>query len=88
MSSMVTAIREIEQALGDGVKRPTASEAVNMAAARKSIVADQDIAAGERFSEQNLTVKRPGTGISPMRWDDVLGRVAPRSFRRDELIEL
>ena len=86
--AMVLAIRNIEKALGDGVKRPTASEAKNVSVARKSLVAAQPIRAGEIFSTANLTVKRPGTGVSPARWDEVIGRRAPRDFAADELIEL
>lgn len=86
---MVRAIRNIEQAVaGDGIKRPSPSEAKNRAIARKSIVAARDIVAGEAFSADNLTAKRPGTGISPMRWDEVVGRTAHRAFAADELIEL
>ena len=70
-AEMVSAIRNIEQALGDGVKRPSASEARNMPVARKSVVAATAIGAGEVFSDSNLTVKRPGTGLSPMRWDEI-----------------
>jgi N,N'-diacetyllegionaminate synthase len=88
LKAMVSAIRNVEQALGDGIKRPSASEAKNKPIARKSLVASQPIRAGEAFSEKNLTVKRPGTGLSPMRWDEVLGRKAPRDFASDELIEL
>jgi N,N'-diacetyllegionaminate synthase len=86
--AMVGAIRNIEQALGDGIKRPGASEVKNKPIARKSLVAARAIRAGEIFSEANITAKRPGTGLSPMRWDDVLGRKAPRDFAADELIEL
>jgi N,N'-diacetyllegionaminate synthase len=85
---MVSAIRNVEIALGDGVKRLTPSEARNKPVARKSLVASQAIKAGERFSAQNLTTKRPGTGISPMRWDEVMGRVAGHDFLADELIDL
>lgn len=88
LKAMVAAIRNIEQALGDGIKRPSASEAKNKPIARKSIVAAHAIRAGEAFSESNLAIKRPGTGLSPMRWDEVLGRKAPRDFVVDELIEL
>jgi N,N'-diacetyllegionaminate synthase len=88
LKAMVAAIRNIEQALGDGIKRPSPSEAKNMPIARKSLVAACAIRAGECFSETNLAVKRPGTGLSPMRWDEVLGRKAPRDFAPDELIEL
>jgi N,N'-diacetyllegionaminate synthase len=88
LAAMVTAIRNIEQALGDGIKRPSASEEKNKPIARKSLVARCAIRAGERFSEANLTVKRPGTGISPMRWNEVVGLAAPRDFAPDELIAL
>lgn len=88
LKSMVSSIRNIEVALGDGIKRPSLSEAKNMPIARKSLVAACAIHAGEVFSETNLTVKRPGTGLSPMCWDDVLGRKASRDFALDELIEL
>lgn len=86
LKAMVTAIRNIEQALGDGIKRPSAGEAKNKRIARKSLVAACAIRAGEVFTEANLAVKRPGTGLSPMRWDEVLGRKAPRDFAPDELI--
>lgn len=88
LRAMVEAIRNIEQALGDGIKRPSASEAKNIPIARKSLVAARAIRAGECFSEMNLAVKRPGTGLSPMRWGEVLGRKALRDFAPDELIEL
>ena len=88
LKAMVVAIRNIEQALGNGIKLPSASEAKNKATARKSLVAACAISAGEVFSETNLAVKRPGTGLSPMHWDEVLGRKAPRNFAQDELIEL
>ena len=88
LKAMVAAIRNIEIALGDGIKRLTPSEAKNQPVARKSLVANQAIKAGEVFSVQNITAKRPGTGISPMRWDEVMGRTAPRDFAADELIEL
>lgn len=88
LRAMVEGIRNIEVALGDGIKRPSLSEIKNRPIARKSIVASRHIQAGEIFSSENLAVKRPGTGVSPMCWDDVLGRPAPRSFQPDELIEL
>lgn len=88
LKAMVAAIRNIEAALGDGIKRLTPSEARNKPVARKSIVAAIPIYKGERFTAAKLTAKRPGTGISPMRWDDVVGRVALRDFAADELIEL
>jgi N,N'-diacetyllegionaminate synthase len=87
LKAMVTAIRNIEVALGDGIKRLTLSEARNKSVVRKSIVAAVAIQQGECFSAENLTVKRPGIGISPMRWDEVMGRAAPRDFLPDELIE-
>ena len=87
LAAMVAAIRNIEQALGDGVKRPTASELENRDIARRSIVAARPIRAGETFSADNLAAKRPATGLSPMRWDDVVGRVATRDYAADEAIE-
>lgn len=87
LADMVSAIRHIEVALGDGKKKRTKSEEKNCVAARKSIVAKQSIARGDIFSEENLTVKRPGNGISPMRWHDILGKVAVRNYKIDELIE-
>lgn len=88
LKAMVEAIRNIERALGDGIKRPSASELKNKPIARKSLVASRPIRAGEAFDADNLGTKRPGTGISPMRWDEVIGRPAPRDFAADELIEL
>lgn len=88
LKAMVDAIRNVELALGDGVKRPSASELKNKPIARKSLVAIHAIKAGDVFSADNVGTKRPGTGISPMRWDEVMGRVAPRDFSADELIEL
>ena len=88
LKAMVAAIRNIELALGDGIKRPSLSEAKNKPIARKSIVASELIRSGEAFTKKNLTIKRPGTGISPMRWDEFLGKKAQRDFAPDELIEL
>lgn len=88
LKAMVTAIRNIEVALGNGEKVPTESEKKNMPIARKSIVALTEIKAGDKFTAENITIKRPGTGISPMMWDDVLGKVAKKDFTEDELIEL
>lgn len=88
LKAMVDAIRNIEAALGDGKKKVTDSERPNIIVARKSIVAARPIKAGEVYTEENVTVKRPGNGISPMKWDDVLGKTAPRDFEYDELIEL
>lgn len=88
LKAMVSAIRNIEQALGDGHKHITDSEHKNVGIARKSIVAACSIKKGELLTEENLTVKRPGTGISPMRWEEVIGTKAIRSFDEEELIEL
>jgi N,N'-diacetyllegionaminate synthase len=88
LKDMVSAIRHIEIALGDGIKGLTPSEARNKFVARKSLVARKAIKADEVFSADNITAKRPGTGISPMRWDEVIGRAAVRDFAADELIEL
>ena len=88
LAAMVRAVRNTEQALGDGRKHVTSSEAKNKAIARKSIVARRAIAAGEAFTEENLTTKRPGDGVSPMRWHEVLGQTAKRAFSEDEKIEL
>ena len=85
---MVNNIRMIEKALGDGVKQPAEAEKKNIVIARKSIVAAKDIKKGEIFTEDNIIVKRPGSGISPMRWFEVLGTEAVRDFGEDELIEL
>lgn len=88
LAAMVRAVRNVEQALGTGEKKVSASEAKNKPIARKSIVAARYIKAGEVFTEENLAVKRPGDGISPMLWDEVLGQVAKRDFPYDTLIEL
>lgn len=88
LAAMVHGIRHIEQALGDGRKEPAACERKNMEIARKSIIANRDIRQGEMFTEENITTKRPGNGISPMRWKEVLGTRAIRDFKEDELIEL
>jgi N,N'-diacetyllegionaminate synthase len=88
LAAMVGGIRNIERALGDGVKRPCRGEIENRVAARRSIVAARTIACGEIFTSENLTTKRPGSGISPMRWDDVVGRVAMRAFNVDEPIQV
>ena len=89
LKAMVSSIRNIEKAVGgDGTKHVSESERKNIAIARKSIVAACDIKAGEVFTEQNLTVKRPGTGISPMNWEKVVGHKAKRDFKEDDLIEI
>ena len=89
LKDMVSAIRNIEKAVGDdGTKHVSESERKNITIARKSIVAACDIKKGEVFTEENLTVKRPGNGISPMRWEEVIGTKAIRNFSEDDLIEL
>jgi N,N'-diacetyllegionaminate synthase len=87
LKAMVDGIRNIERALGDGIKRPTLSESKNKLVARKSIVASCAIRAGEVFTIENIVAKRPGTGLSPMLWDKVIGCKATRDFAPDELIE-
>ena len=88
LKQMVDSIRHIEAALGSGDKKPSPSEKKNMAVARKSIVAAARIKAGDILTEENITVKRPGNGICPMRWKEVLGTRAVRDFEEDELIEI
>ena len=84
--AMVKAIRNIQLALGSSIKKPSKSETPNMEVARKSIVAKTTISKGERFTEDNLAVKRPGNGISPMRWDETIGTIATKGYQEDELI--
>ncbi len=86
LKAMVTAIRNIELALGNGVKAPSNSEQKNIAIARKSIIAAKNIKKGEILTVDNLIVKRPGSGISPMKWHEVIGNVATRDYEEDELI--
>jgi len=86
LKAMIAAIRNIEQAMGDGIKRPSASELKNRPIVRKSLVAGCVIRAGEVFTAENITAKRPGTGISPMRWDEVVGTQAQRNYKEDDLI--
>lgn len=86
LKAMVQAIRNIEKALGSGEKEPSPSELRNRSAARKSLVAARRIRLGEKFTEDNLCVKRPGSGISPLRWDEFLGKPAPKNYEKDELI--
>lgn len=88
LKAMVQAIRNIEAALGEGIKRPSPSELKNRDVARKSIVAKRDIRKGEVFTEDNLTAKRPGSGISPMRWKDVIGKTADRDYGQDDMIKI
>lgn len=87
LTEMVTAIRQVEKALGDGQKKPALSEIENKAVARKSIIAARNIKKGELYTEENLTTKRPGNGISPMRWYEFIGKTANRDYAEDELIE-
>ncbi len=84
--AMVKAIRNIELALGSSVKKPSPSEKPNMVIARKSIVANRSIKQGELLSEENLAIKRPGSGINPMRWNEVVGTSASKDYQEDELI--
>jgi len=88
LKAMVLSIRNIEKAMGNGEKRPSVSEKQNMVIARKSIVAKKHIEKETVFTSENITVKRPGNGLSPMRWNEILGKTAKRNFEKDELIEL
>ena len=88
LKAMVDGIRNIEAAIGNGIKTASESERKNMTAARKSIVARRNIEKGEILTEKNLATKRPGNGISPMKWEEVLGTKAIRDFEEDELIEI
>lgn len=86
LKTMICAIRNIAKALGDGIKKPSKSELKNIQVARKSIVASRDVKIGEILDENNLAVKRPGNGISPMRWDEIIGMAAKKDYKEDELI--
>jgi len=86
LKAMVKAIRNIEIALGSSIKKPTQSEKPNIEVVRKSIVAKKSIKKGDRLTEENLTVKRPNSGILPMRWDEIVGTVATKDYEEDELI--
>jgi len=88
LGAMVRAIRDVEKALGGGIKNPSISELKNKAITRKSVVALRDIKKGELFTDENIIPKRPGTGISPMDWDSIINRRAKRDFQCDEMIEL
>lgn len=88
LKTMVDGIRKIELALGTGVKKPSESEIKNRLVARKSIVAKKAIKAGDILTDENITTKRPGSGVNPMKWNEVLGTKALRDFEEDELIEL
>ena len=86
LTMMVNSIRNIEKALGSSIKKPSKSEEPNIATARKSIVASRSIKKGEIFTEQNITIKRPGTGISPMEWDSMIDKVAKHDYEKDDLL--
>ena len=86
LKEMVEAIRKVELSLGDGIKVPTLSESKNKTAARKSLIAAKSIVKGEVFTEENLCVKRPGSGISPMKWDEFIGKPSQKNYDKDELI--
>jgi len=88
LKEMVQAIRNIEKAMGDGIKSPSKSEIKNLNVVRKSIVANRFIKKGEKFTEENLTCKRPGEGLSPMKWEEVVGKIAYKDFKEDEMITL
>ena len=85
LKAMVSAIRNIELALGSSVKKPSKSETPNKEVARKSIVAKVNINKGELLTENNITIKRPGNGINPMRWDEIVGSTAPKDYKEDEI---
>ena len=86
LKAMVKAIRNIESALGSSIKKPSRSESKNMAVARKSIVANCNIKKGDVLTDKNLTIKRPGIGINPMQWDEIIGTIAKKDYKEDELI--
>ena len=87
-SKMIYSIRNIEKSFGNKIKKPTKSEMSNKRIVRRSIVASTNIIKGDIFSLKNLTLKRPGTGISPMKWDKIIGRKAKRNFKKDSLISI
>lgn len=88
LKEMISKIRNIEKALGSGIKKISHSEKENIKIARKSIVAKLNINKGEKFNEKNITIKRPGTGISPMKWFNVIGKKAKKNFKADEIIKI
>ena len=88
LANMVKSIRNIEESLGNGIKKPSISESKNIPIARKSIVAKKHIKKGEKLTEDNITAKRPGIGISPMKWDEVIGRKAKYNFNVDDFIKI
>lgn len=88
LKEMVKTIRNIEKAMGNGIKEPSKSEVKNLEVVRKSIVASRTIRKGEKFTENNITCKRPGNGISPMKWNEVIGKAASKDYKEDEMINL
>ncbi len=88
LKQMVNSIRNVEEALGNGIKKPSDSEIKNISVIRKSIVASIDIKKGEKYSNKNITTKRPGTGMNPMRWNEIIGNIAKKNYKKDELINL
>ena len=88
LKAMVEAVRNIEQAMGSGEKKPSSSELKNLCVVRKSIVARKSIAKGDSFTSENIAVKRPGIGLSPMMWNDVIGSQAKKNFKEDDLIRI
>jgi N,N'-diacetyllegionaminate synthase len=86
LGAMISAIRNVESAIGGSIKRPSSSEAKNKPIARKSIIAACAIKKGDKFTEDKLTIKRPGTGMSPMHWDRILGATAGKDYEADDLI--
>jgi len=86
LKAMVSAIRNIQKALGSCKKKPSPSESINIDIVRKSIVASQSIKKGDKLSSKNITTKRPGTGINPMKWDEIIGTFAKKDYRMDDLI--
>ncbi|MDB4037921.1 N-acetylneuraminate synthase [Candidatus Thioglobus sp.] len=87
LKAMINAVRNIEKAIGDGVKKPSKSEVKNIPIVRKSIVAKRKIIKGELMSVDNLSIKRPATGLSPMEWDNIIGKAAQRDFDVDDIID-
>jgi N,N'-diacetyllegionaminate synthase len=88
LKDMVNAIRNIEKAMGNGIKKPSPSEIKNMPITRKSIVAKIEIKKGDIFTKKNITVKRPAGGISPMKWDEIIGKISSKNYHIDDYIEL
>jgi N,N'-diacetyllegionaminate synthase len=86
LKEMVTSIRNIEKALGSSEKKPSPSESSNIKVVRKSIIANQNIKKGDLLTDKNIAVKRPGGGISPMQWDEIIGAAASKDYNADELI--